>query len=486
MNRGQSLRPGYDAVIVGSGPNGLAAANVLVDAGFATLVVEAKERIGGGCRTSPLTLPGFLHDDCAAVHPLGVASPYFRTLQLEQHGLRWIEPPAPLAHLMSDGTAVFLEHSVEKTAARLGRDGAAYERLIGPIAWRFEEIAEAFLGPLRFPKRPLSYARFGMLALSSMQGVARRWFREARAGALLGGIAAHAMVPLSAPASSAFAFVLGGAAHAFGWPVARGGSQAIVDALAERFRTRGGDLLLGWKVTDVGELPPARAYLLDVTPRQVLRMTGDRLPEGYRRRLDRFRYGPGVYKMDWALRAPIPWKEPELARAGTVHLSGDLHEVAADADAVQVGGRRKLPFVLLAQPSRFDDSRAPAGSHTAWAYCHVPHASSVDAAGDIEAHIERYAPGFQDVILARHTRSAPEFERYNPNYVGGDINGGAALLSQLLFRPVVRLDPYRTPNPRIFLCSSSTPPGGGVHGMCGYWAAQSAVRFLREDPRPTG
>lgn len=481
MNRAQRSRNEYDAVIVGSGPNGLAAANVLVDEGRATLVVEANERIGGGCRTSPLTLPGFLHDDCAAVHPLGVASPYFRTLALEQYGLCWIEPRAPLGHVMSDGTAVVLERSLKETAAQLGRDGAAYERLLGPIVRHFDELAEEFLGPLRMPKRPLRCALLGMLALGSMQGVARRWFREERAGALLGGIAAHAMVPLSAPASSAFAFVLGGAAHAVGWPVARGGSQAIVDALAARFRERGGDVALGWTVTNLGELPPARVYLLDLTPRQALRITKGRLPEGYRRRLDRFRYGPGVYKVDWALRAPIPWQAPALSRAGTVHLSGDLHDLAADAAAVQSGGRRTRPFVLLAQPSRFDDSRAPSGFHTAWAYCHVPHGSSVDVPGDIEAHIERYAPGFHDAIVARHTRSAPEMERYNPNYVGGDINGGAALLSQLFFRPVARIDPYRTPNPRVFLCSSSTPPGGGVHGMCGYWAARSALRFLRNE-----
>lgn len=472
----------YDAVVVGSGPNGLAAANVLADAGLGVAIFEAKARIGGGSRTSELTLPGYLHDDCAAVHPLGIASPYLSTLDLHRFGLEWIEPPAPLAHVLADGSAVTLEHGVDATAAQLGHDGPAYRRLLAPVAEQFAAIAGMFLGPLRVPSRPLLYARFGLRALTSMCALDRSLFREERAGALLAGIAAHAMVPLESAASSAFALILGAAGHAEGWPLARGGSGAIVGALAARLESRGGDIFLGRPVRQLGELPAARAYLLDLTPRQVLALSGDVLPPGYRQRLERFRYGPGVFKMDWALSGPIPWKDPQVARAGTVHLSGSLRDVARAAAATYEGELPEAPFVLLAQPSLFDTSRAPAGKHVAWAYCHVPPGNAVDRSEAIEAHVERHAPGFRERILARATRNAAEIERYNPNYVGGDINGGAAFLSQLFFRPVARLDPYRTPAPGVFLCSSSTPPGGGVHGMCGYWAARSVLDRLGVRP----
>jgi phytoene dehydrogenase-like protein len=468
-------RTPYDAVVVGAGPNGLAAAIELARAGRSTLVMEASATPGGGCRSAELTLPGFVHDHCAAVHPLGAASPFFRTLPLERHGLTWIEPPTPLAHVLAEGRTVTLERSIEATAAQLGGDAEAYRELMAPLVARFDALLPMLLGPLRFPAHPLLLARFGVHALRSMRGLAAGRFMQEAGPALLGGIAAHAMVPLDATATASFALVLALAGHAVGWPIARGGSQAIIDALVGYLRDLGGEVECGRPVAHLSELPPARAYVLDVSARQLLAIAGDRLPPSYRRRVESFRYGPGVFKIDWALRAPIPWRDPSCMRAGTVHLSGSLDEIAGATEAVYAGGIAARPFVLLAQPSLFDATRAPAGMHTAWAYCHVPHGSTLDAGAAIEAHIERFAPGFRETILARSTRNAVEMERYNPNYVGGDINGGLADLRQLFFRPVARVDPYTTPAPDIFLCSSSTPPGGGVHGMCGYWCARSVL-----------
>lgn len=461
--------------MVGAGPNGLAAAITLARAGLKVRVIEARHTPGGGCRSQELTLPGFVHDPCAAVHPLAVASPLLRALALERHGLVWVMPPAPLVHVLADGRAVTLERSIAVTAVGLGADGEAYDRLVRPFVARFRELAPMLLGPLRVPAAPLLLARFGAVALRSMTGLARARFTGEAAPALLAGIAAHAMVPLDAAATASFALVLATAAHAVGWPIARGGSQAIVDALVACLREHGGVLELGRPIRALRDLPPARALVFDVTPRQLLAIAGEHLPGRYRERLSRFRYGPGVYKIDWALGGPIPWTNPDCARAGTVHLSGSMAEIAAAEAAVHAGRIAERPFVLLAQPSLFDPSRAPAGMHTAWAYCHVPHASPIDATAAIEAHVERFAPGFRRTILARATRSAVEIEEYNPNYVGGDINGGIADIRQLLTRPVARIDPYATPVPEIFLCSSSTPPGGGVHGMCGYWAAQSVL-----------
>lgn len=465
----------YDAVIVGAGPNGLGAAVALAREGLSTLVIEACATAGGGCRSSALTLPGFVHDPCSAVHPLGAASPFFRSLGLERHGLTWVDSPALLAHILPDGRAVCLERSLESTAAKLGPDGDAYRELMAPFVARFDDLYMAVLGPLHLPKDPLLLARFGLLALRSLRGLAAGRFSQAPARALLGGIAAHAMLPLDATATASFALVLAIAGHAAGWPIARGGSQAIADALVACLREHGGELQVGRTVTSLAELPRARAYLFDVTPRQLLAIAGDRLPQGYRRRLERFRYGPGVYKMDWALKGPIPWRDPACARACTVHLSGSIDDIDAATHAVHAGGIAERPFVLLAQPTLFDPTRAPEGMHVAWAYCHVPHGSTLDASAAIEAHIERWAPGFRDLIVARSTRDALEMQRYNANYVGGDINGGQADLWQLFTRPVARVDPYSTPADDIFLCSSSTPPGGGVHGMCGYWAARSVL-----------
>jgi phytoene dehydrogenase-like protein len=477
----------YDAVIVGSGPNGLSAAILLASEGLSTLVIEAHDTAGGGMRSSrTLTLPGFTHDVCSSVHPLGLASPWFRELQLEREGLRWLESPAPIAHLMNDGSAVVLEQSLARTAEQLGRDGPAYRRLFAPFVEQFDRLLPMILAPLRFPADPFLMARFGLRAIRSMRGLARSLFVQPRAGALLAGIAAHAMIPLDQLITSSFALVLGTAGHAVGWPIARGGSQGIADALLARFASLGGELQLGQPITDFAQLPPARAYLFDTGPHALLKIAGERLPSRYRRRAARFRYGPGVFKVDWALRGPVPWRDPSCRRAVTIHLAGDLEQVHAAEAAANAGRLSEQPFVLFGQPSLVDDSRAPAGMHTAWAYCHVPHGSELDALPQIEALIERHAPGFRDLVLARATRNAREMEQYNPNCVGGDINTGISDWSQLFFRPILRLDPYATPNPQIYLCSSSTPPGGGVHGMCGYWAARSALAhsFGRRVPGP--
>jgi phytoene dehydrogenase-like protein len=468
--------PEYDAVVVGSGPNGLASAIALARTGLSTLLLEGAATPGGGARTSELTLPGFLHDDCSSVHPLGVASPFFRSLGLEQYGLSWIQPDSPLAHLLAPDSALLLERSVESTAEQLGADAGAYRALFGPLVRDFERLMPMILGPLHVPAAPLLLARFGLAALPSLRGLCRRRFQQPAVEALLAGMSAQARLPLTSAGTAAFALVLGAAAHAVGWPIARGGSAAISGALLACLEAAGGELRLNHPVRRRSDLPAARAYLFDVTPRQLIEILGDELPQHYSRRLQRFRYGPGVYKLDWALRAPIPWRDPRCARAATVHLGGSLEEVGRAEAAVHAGRVAQQPFVLLVQPSLFDPSRAPPGLHTAWAYCHVPHGSEWNASAAIEARVEHFAPGFRDLVLARAAKNALEMERYNPNYVGGDINGGSAALSQLLFRPMVRLDPYATPLPDVFLCSSSTPPGGGVHGMCGYWAARSVAR----------
>ena len=468
----------YDAVIVGSGPNGLAAAITLARAGRSVLVLEGADTIGGGLRSAELTLPGFLHDPCSAFHPLGIASPLWRSLPLAEHGLTWIHPPAPLAHPFDDGTAVVVERDVAATAGQLGVDGAAYRHLMGTFAGDWERIIQEFLGPLRFPRHPFSLVRFGLAALWPATALARLAFREERARAVFGGMAAHSIMPLERPATAAFGFMLGILAHAVGWPIVQGGSQRFADALASHLRSLGGEIRTGSYVRSLADLPPAAATLFDVTPRQLVSIAGDRLPAGYQRRLGRYRYGPGVCKVDFALDGPIPWRAAECLRAGTVHVGGTLAEIAAAERAAWAGEHPKRPFLILGQQSLFDPARAPAGKHTVWAYCHVPNGSTVDMTGRITAQIERFAPGFRTRILAAHTRTAAEIAAYNPNYIGGDINGGVQDLRQLFTRPVASLNPYATPASGIYLCSSSTPPGGGVHGMCGYWAAQ-AVRKAR-------
>lgn len=466
--------PRSDVIVIGSGPNGLSAAIVLAQAGCAVTVLEAERQIGGGARSAELTLPGFSHDVCSAVYPLGIGSPFFRTLPLEQDGLRWIQPEIPLAHPMDDGSAVVLRRSLSDTAGALGPDSERYRDLMTPLVENWEALSRDLLGPLRWPSHPLSLAAFGMHALRSATGLARGAFRTAAARALFAGLAAHSMLALDKPATAAFGLVLGASGHAVGWPVAAGGAQRIADALAAQLRSLTGAIVTGCRVESLGSLPAARAMLCDVTPRQLLRMAGDRLPARYRRKLVRYRYGPGVFKVDWALSAPIPWQNKECGRAGTVHLGGTIEEIAESERACHRSQTPRRPFVLLAQPSLFDPSRAPAGAHTAWAYCHVPNASTADMLESIEAQVERFAPGFRKVVLARSTRSPAQLEVHNANLVGGDINGGLQDFRQMFTRPTAKT--YATPVDGLYLCSSSTPPGGGVHGMCGYFAAKLALK----------
>lgn len=466
----------YDAVVVGSGPNGLAAAITLVRAGCSVLVVEAAETIGGGLRSKPLTLPGFVHDVCAAIHPLAKASPFFCSLPLADRSVTWIEPDAPLAHPMDDGEAILLERSLQCTGAALGADGDAYVNLMAPLVRHWEPLMDMLLGPLRMPRRPLLMARFGLPGLRSAQALAEAKFTGDAAKALFAGLAAHAVLPLHKHPTAAFGLVLAILGHAVGWPLVRGGSQRLADALASYLASLGGEIQVNTPIACVDDLPPSRVVLLDVTPRQLLRLAGHRLTSSYRRQLERYRYGPGVFKMDWALEGPIPWRAEACRRAATVHLGGTLHEIAAAERAAFNGQHREKPFVILAQPSLFDGTRAPAGQHTAWAYCHVPHGSRFDMSERIESQIERFAPGFQDRVLARHVMAPAALEQYNSNYVGGDISGGVQDLRQLFTRPALRWKPYATPDKKLFICSAATPPGGGVHGMGGYFAAQSALR----------
>lgn len=469
-------RAEYDAVVVGSGPNGLAAAITLAREGWRVLVLEGRETIGGGTRSLPLTLDGFLHDVCSAVHPLALASPFFRTLDLAAYGLAWVQPPVAVAHPRDGEPAVLVYKSLSETVEGLGCDGPRYEALMAPLLARWEALMETFLAPLRLPRHPLVAARFALPALRSVRGLAQAQFALEPTRGMFAGLGAHSILPLHWPGTAAFGLLLGLLVHAVGWPIARGGSQQIADALAAHLGALGGEIVTGFPVGDLEQLPPARATLLDVTPRQLLDIAGERLPPGYRRQLARYRYGPGAFKIDYALSEPIPWRDPSVALGGTVHLGSSLAEISASERAIWRGQHPEQPYVLLVQPTNFDPSRAPAGRHVAWAYCHVPNGSSVDMTARIEAQIERYAPGFRDTVLARHTYTAAELARYNPNYVGGDINGGTQHLLQHFNRPVARLDPYSTPVPGLFLCSSATPPGGGVHGMAGYFAARSALR----------
>ena len=452
------------ATIIGSGPNGLAAAILLARAGHRVMVYEAAAHIGGSAHSAALTLPGFTHDVCSAVHPMAVCSPCFEQFPLAAHGLRWVHPEAPLAHPLDDGSAVLLERSIDGTAAGLGPDGEAWRRLVGPLVEAWPRLRHDVLAPPHLPRHPLPMAKFGLYAIRSARALAESHFRGTRARALFAGLAAHSALALEAPPSAAIGLVLAIAAHAGGWPFPRGGAQRISDALAGYLQSLGGEIRTDSRVTT---LPDDSMVMCDVTPRQFLALAGDRLPEAFRRALARYRYGPGAFKMDWALDAPIPWRAPECARAGTVHVGGTLEEIA-EWEARHTG----RPFVLVAQPSLFDHTRAPAGKHTAWAYCHVPNGGTGDMTDAIESQIERFAPGFRARILARHVLTPAALELLNPNLVGGDITGGAMDLRQCLLRPTRLL--YRTPLKGVWLCSSSTPPGGGVHGMCGFWAVERA------------
>ncbi len=463
------------ATVVGSGPNGLAAAITLARGGCAVTVLEAQPTFGGGTRSAELTVPGFIHDVCSAIHPLGVASPFFRSLPLADLGLEWIHPPVPLAHPLDDADAAVLDRSVDVTADDLGPDAAGYRRLYAPLVAECAPLLDALLAPLIPPHHVLTLARFGVRAIRSAQGLARAHFQGERAQALTAGIAAHSLLPLDALASGSFALLLGTIGHAWGWPFPRGGSQAIANALVRHLQSLGGTVVTDHAVTSAAELVTSDIVMFDLTPRQIIAIARDRLPAGYRGRLERYRYGPAVFKLDWALRGPIPWRDAACAQAATVHVGGTLAQISASEAATARGQIADRPFVLLTQPSRFDDSRAPHGRQTAWAYCHVPNGSSTDMTDRIERQVERFAPGFRDLVLARHVMTPSSLEQHNANYIGGDIVGGANDLMQLVARPMLRWNPYAMPVKGWYICSASTPPGGGVHGMAGFHAAQSAL-----------
>jgi phytoene dehydrogenase-like protein len=473
----------FDAVVVGSGPNGLAAAIEIARAGHSVCILEARDTVGGGARTAELTLPGFRHDVCSAVHPLAIASPFFKTLPLAEHGLEWIHSPASVAHPFDDGTAAILHRSIRDTCATLGPDARAYEKLFSAFVGNAEKLVPEILAPpIHVPRHPFLLMRFGIQALQSAQGLAARRFDDNRARGLFTGIAAHANMPLDKSPTAAFGLLLGLLGHAYGWPIVKGGSQELSNALASYLMSLKGRIVTGTNVKSLLELPASRAIIFDLTPRQVLKLAFDRLPPSYRWELQKYRHGPGVFKVDWALSSPIPWKSRECLKAATVHVGGSGAEIAEGERIVAHGRCPERPFVLLAQQSLFDATRAPAGKHTAWAYCHVPSNSTIDMTERIETQIERFAPGFRDCILERHTMTAPEFEAYNSNYAGGDIGGGLQDILQIVARPSLRVTPYAIPVKGLFICSSSTPPGGGVHGMCGYHAARAALATILYNP----
>ena len=466
----------YDAIVVGAGPNGLAAAITLQQQGVSTLLLEAKATIGGGMRTAELTLPGFHHDICSAIHPMAVSSPFFNKIPLDKFGLQFINPTYAAAHPFDNGTAAILDVSIQKTAQHLGIDAKAYEKLMTPLYRHRGKIFPFILGPLRFPKHPFIMANFGLRALQPASLLANTLFKTKEAKGLLAGMAAHSMLPLHKTATSAIALVLMLAAHNKNWPIPKGGSQSIATAMGNYFLSLGGKTECNTNVTSLQQLPSSHAVLFDVSPKQLLQMGGHKLSALYKWQLRKYRYGVGVYKVDYALSEPIPFAADECSKAGTVHIGNTFSQIAAGEKEAWQGKHSEQPFVLLAQQSLFDASRAPAGKQTAWAYCHVPNGSTTNMTGIIENQIERFAPGFKDCILAKHGMNTEAMHDYNANYIGGDINGGAQLVTQLFTRPALRLSPYKTSAKGLYICSSSTPPGGGVHGMSGYHAAKKALK----------
>lgn len=465
----------FDAVVVGSGPNGLAAAITLQQEGLSVLLIEGKDVIGGGLTSAELTLPGFVHDVCSAIHPLAIGSPFFNTLPLAHHGLDYTFPDLAAAHPFDDGTAAVLGNSLEETARLLGQDEQAYLDLFKPLVRDWPDIAADVLGPLHFPKHPIAMAKFGLNALTAATHLAKR-FKTREARGLWAGMAAHSIQPLTNLTTSAIGLVLMTAAHLRGWPIPVGGSKEIANALSSYFISLGGRIETGRYIKSLNELPSSRIVLFDVTPKQLLQIAGHKFSSIYKWQLERYRYGMGVFKIDWALDGPIPFTAPEARKAGTVHIGNTLEEIRLSEKLSWQGKHAEKPFVLLAQQSLFDDTRAPEGKHAAWAYCHVPNGSKKDMTAIIEQQVERFAPGFRDLILARHTMNTEQVEAYNPNYIGGDINGGVIDLGQIFTRPALRSSPYRTSAKGLYICSSSTPPGGGVHGMCGYHAAKTALK----------
>ncbi len=465
-----------DAIVVGSGPNGFAAAITLAQAGLSVMLIEGKETLGGGMRSQELTLPGFIHDVCAAVYPLGRGSPFFNQLDLEN--LEWVTPSIPLAHPLENSDAVVLEKDLTTTIKSLGEDGYSYAYLIEPLASQWDALANDILGPLRIPKHPWAMLRFAFYALQPATLLAKKLFKEPRTRSLFAGLAAHGVLPLDRSLTSAYGIILGALAHKVGWPFPKGGAQNLTNALAKFFVSLGGEIVTGLTINRLDQLPPSKVIMMDVTPRQLLKIAGDLFPKSYQRQLQAYRYGPGIFKMDWALSSPIPWKNKQCSEAGTIHLGGDEQEIMLSLKELWQNQHSQKPYIILSQPSLFDKSRAPKDQHIAWGYCHVPHGSTVNMSEIIENQIERWAPGFKDCILAKSVKNSKDMEIYNPNYIGGDINGGVQDLYQLFTRPTKRIVPYKTPIDNLFICSSSTPPGGGVHGMCGFHAAKVALKFL--------
>lgn len=465
----------YDAVVVGSGPNGLSAAIAMQRAGLSVLVIEGKNDIGGGLRSAALTLPGYIHDICSAIHPMAAGSPFFKTLPLNDHGLQFINPPVAAAHPFDGGTCAVLRESVEETAQFLEEDKLAYQKLIKPIVKIWPKIVDDVLAPLHFPKHPVNMASFGVNALTSASWLVKK-FRGKEARGLWGGMAAHSIQPLTNVTTSAIGLALITTGHTGGWPIPLGGSAKIAESLASYFISLGGKIETNLFIRSLKQLPSSHVILFDITPRQLLQIAGHTFSPLYKWQLQRYQYGMGVFKIDWALDAPIPFTALNCRKAGTIHLGNTFEEIAASEQLTSEGKHPERPFVLLAQQSLFDSSRAPAGKHTAWAYCHVPNGSKVDRTATIENQVERFAPGFKERILAKSVMNTQQIEEYNENYIGGDINGGIINLPQLFTRPALRFSPYRTSAKGMYICSSSTPPGGGVHGMCGFYAAKRALK----------